>query len=229
MLREEQETLTLIQEVLGKNKVAEEKFYYRNKEIIEDYIRYKLPKVNSDDFDDCVQYILIKIFFNLDKYDPEKSSLKSWVIAITKNFMIDAWRANPMICVNNNTVSITNSSPVQATINNSYATSSDITCSCNNTGDLTLTALNNSSNMVFFSNGAYTTACNNVDFENCNSVNYISEQISSQDFTLLNMKYVQGYEYCEIGKEFEISSNTASNRVNYIKTKIKNNLKEIHD
>jgi DNA-directed RNA polymerase specialized sigma24 family protein len=43
------------------------------------------------------------------------------------------------------------------------------------------------------------------------------------------MKYVQGYDYCEIGQEFNISSNTASNRVNYIKTKLKETLEEIRD
>lgn len=60
-------------------------------------------------------------------------------------------------------------------------------------------------------------------FENSNSISYISTQLSPQDFTLLDMKYVQGYDYNEIGKEFNVTSTTISNRVNYIKTKIKKN------
>jgi DNA-directed RNA polymerase specialized sigma24 family protein len=35
------------------------------------------------------------------------------------------------------------------------------------------------------------------------------------------MKYLQGYDYNEIGKEFNVSSSTVSNKVNYIKTKLK--------
>lgn len=226
MLKEEQETLTLIQEVLSKNRVAEEKFYYKYKKIIEDYIKYKLPKVNDDDFDDCVSNILIKIFFNLDKYDSEKSSFKSWVLTVTKHYMIDAWRANPITFVTNGAFTISNNGTVQGMASNSYTVSNDT--AHNIVGDVVFTTSNNSG-LILDSNGTYSTACNNAEFENCNSINYISQQISIQDFTLLNMKYVQGYGYCEIGKEFNLTSNTVSNRVNYIKTKIKNNLKEIHD
>jgi RNA polymerase sigma factor (sigma-70 family) len=66
-----------------------------------------------------------------------------------------------------------------------------------------------------------------MEFENNSSISYISTQISPQDFTLLDMKYVQGYDYCEIGKEFNVTSSTISNRVNYIKTKLKKNNPEI--
>jgi DNA-directed RNA polymerase specialized sigma24 family protein len=41
------------------------------------------------------------------------------------------------------------------------------------------------------------------------------------------MKYVQGYNYCEIGKEFNTTSSTISNKVNYIKTKLKKEFSEI--
>ena len=58
-------------------------------------------------------------------------------------------------------------------------------------------------------------------FDNMSSINYISEQITTQDFTLLDMKYIQGYDYNEIGCEFNVTSSTISNRVNYIKTKLK--------
>ena len=72
-----------------------------------------------------------------------------------------------------------------------------------------------------------TTTCANIEFENNNSVSYISKQLSPKDFTLLDMKYVQGYDYCEIGKEFNVTSSTISNRVNYIKTKLKKNNVEV--
>jgi RNA polymerase sigma factor (sigma-70 family) len=218
MIREEQETLTLIQNVINKDRVAEEKFYNKYKKIIEDYIKYKLPKINNDDFDDCVSNILIKLFYNLDKYDPEKSSFKSWVITITKHYLTDMWRCGTItIRTPNNSIMFTNNNSENFTINN--AQNSSLPEWTNSVVIITSNSMSLNSNCAFSINNA----CN---FENCNSVNYISNQLSSVDFTLLNMKYVQGYEYCDIGKEFNMSSNTASNKVNYIKTKLKKNIAE---
>lgn len=217
MIKEEQETLTLIQGVINKNRIAEEKFYEKYKKIIEDYIKHKLPKVNDEDFDDCVSNILIKIFYSLDKYDPEKSSFKTWVVTITKHYMIDAWRCG--------TISIRQSLDNQVILsNNNSGTFTINNCGANNLmPEWTNSIITTSSNAVNFASNATFTASNTCDFENCNSINHISNQLSPVDFTLLGMKYVQGYEYCEIGKEFELSSSTVSNRVNYLKTILKKN------
>jgi RNA polymerase sigma factor (sigma-70 family) len=67
----------------------------------------------------------------------------------------------------------------------------------------------------------------NIDVENLSSINYVTSQLSEYDYNLLNMKYIQGYNYSEIGKEFNITSTTASNKINYIKSKLKKNNKEI--
>lgn len=56
------------------------------------------------------------------------------------------------------------------------------------------------------------------------NVDRIMNSLSKDDFDLLNMKYVQGYSYSEIGDYFNITSTTASNRVNYLKTKLKKDL-----
>lgn len=95
----------------------------------------------------------------------------------------------------------------------------------------------NSHNPVFENiNVTYTTSTSEFnyynsqceyDFENNNSLSYISTQLTPQDYTLLNMKYLQGYDYNEIGNEFNVTSSTISNRVNYIKTKLKKNNTEI--
>jgi RNA polymerase sigma factor (sigma-70 family) len=176
---------------------------------------------------------------NLNVYDPTKSKFKSWVLSIAKNYMIDRWRLNKVELVGTGTITalgaivVSNDCTIYNTGNNGYNVSSN-TAEVPLNGQIFTTANNVGSiqgnSLTFASNGgSYTSGCNNLEFENCNSVNYVSSQISSQDFTLLNMKYVQGYEYCEIGKEFNISSNTASNRVNYIKTKLKHSLEEIRD
>lgn len=61
-------------------------------------------------------------------------------------------------------------------------------------------------------------------FDNNNTITYISNQLNTDDFTILNMHYILGYSYNEIGSEFNITSSTVSNRVNYIKTKLKNTI-----
>lgn len=155
--------------------------------------------MSNDDLDDCVSGTLIKVFSYLKQYDSEKSSVKTWVLVIAKHYVIDMWRSNTVATSGTSTISLS----TNTTFDNSgnYVTS------------------NNTDNLAFTANSTFT-SCNN-DFENCSSINFISQQISATDYTLLNMKYVQGYDYNEIGKEFNVTSSTISNRVNYIKTKLK--------
>lgn len=145
---------------------------------------------------------------NLKTFDKTKSKFRSWVFSIAKNHMIDKWR--------NTTITLTGSN-----------TNCVYTYSTTGTDSSFIT----SNNTVGIDNGcSYTTTnCCGADseFENCNSINFISDQLSPQDFTLLNMKYVQGYSYNEIGNEFNVTSSTISNKVNYIKTKLKKNNPEI--
>lgn len=212
MLRENQETLTLIQEVLGKKRVAEENFYNKYKKIVEDYMKYKLPKIQrNEDLEDCVSTIMIKIYLSLDKYDPEKSSFKSWVITIAKHYMCDYLKSH----------AVQYSSPMSFTTSYTISTSPH-TYSISNSGNTCdFNEFSSYSSTTHIENPNYVTTSNTVDFENCNSLSHISNQLSTTDYTLLNMKYLHGYDYCEIGKEFNLSSDTVSNRVNYIKTKLK--------
>jgi RNA polymerase sigma-70 factor, ECF subfamily len=61
----------------------------------------------------------------------------------------------------------------------------------------------------------------NSKFENNSTISYLSSQLSKEDYTMLNMKYTEGYDYNEIGRQFNISSTTVSNRINYLKSKLK--------
>jgi RNA polymerase sigma-70 factor (ECF subfamily) len=197
MINKEQEDKILIQNILDGNQIAQEALYKRYRKIVKDFILSKYPTYY--DIDDDVSEILIKIFMNITNFSEHKSKFKSWVLSITKNYMIDKWRC---------------------------------TTACRTTIiSASLTACNYSSS---FFNSTFTT--NNIDnssisnaacgFENSNAVNYISTQLSPQDFTLLDMKYVQGYNYKEIGNEFQLTSSTVSNKINYIKTKLKKNISE---
>lgn len=150
-----------------------------------------------NDIDDDVSEIMIKVFMKLTSFDNTKSKFSSWVFSIAKNHMIDKWRNNTFIT----------SSP------NSVITYTNST-----------TDINNKTECVTFNSIDYHF---DAEIDYCSSINYISSQLSPQDFTLLDMKYVQGYDYNEIGKEFNVTSSTISNRVNYIKTKLKKNNPEI--
>ena len=182
------------------NQVAQEIIYNKYKKVVNDYIQYKYSA--STYIDDDVSEVMIKIFLNLKTFDANKSKFKSWVISIVKNHMIDKWRCSANILTSLNNVNIT-------TLSDGYGTPT-ITGNCYSTY-----TSNSISEMT------------NTNFEHFDSVNFISSQLSPEDYTMLNMKYMQGYNYCEIGKEFNMTSETISNKVNYIKSKLKKNMPEL--
>jgi RNA polymerase sigma-70 factor, ECF subfamily len=186
----EQEDMSLIRNILNGNRQAEETFFNKYSKIVRDFIRSKFNKYNLDDIDDWVADIMIKVFQNISKYDPQKSSIKTWILVITKNYLTDVYRSSANI-----TFTSTDYDYVQS------ITNSAIQYNCNN----------------------YSSSCH---FENTNAINYISTQLTPNDFMLLDMKYVQGYNYKEIGSEFQLTSSTVSNKINYIKTKLKKEMPE---
>ncbi len=211
-----QEDLILIQNSLDGNQVAQKILYDRYKKIIKSYLRSKY--CNYSDLDDDVSEIIIKAFTNLHSFDSGKSQFKSWIISIAKNHMIDKWR--------NKSTTFT-SSANNWYISNDCVYSGSVVIS-SDTVPSTFTITNtNSSDVTLSTSGLFNSTSYCSDIENSSSINYISNKLSSEDFTLLNMKYVEGYDYCEIGKEFNLTSSTVSNRVNYIKTKLKRDMQEI--
>jgi RNA polymerase sigma factor (sigma-70 family) len=210
MIKRGQEDMELVQNILNGNPQAQETLYNKYKKSVKNFLKNKYSFYY--DLDDDVSEIMIKVFVGLNTYDSQKSKFESWVFSIAKNHMIDKWRNNTCIATltTNNTIT--------------YTTSCDMNYDISNNGFITS---NNTGMISAIGNITTTNNCSGSDFENCNSINYISTQLAPQDFTLLEMKYVQGYDYNEIGSEFNVSSNTISNRVNYIKTKLKKNNPEI--
>lgn len=189
------------------NQKAEEILYDRYKIIVNDYLKSKYPK--NYDIDDDISEIMIKVIMNLNKFDINKSKFKTWVITIANNHMIDKWRTNTITITGNNT-------------NYTY-TIGDSTINLTNCDNISTT-----NSGTFNESNISTNYCSaDYDFENCSSINYISTQLSPEDYTLLDMKYIQGYNYNEIGGEFNLTSSTVSNRVNYIKSKLKKDNTEI--
>ena len=198
--------MELIQNILKGNPRAQEVLYDKYKKLVKNFLKNKYSTYN--DLDDDISEIMIKVFLNLQTFDIEKSKFSSWVFSIAKNHMIDKWRSN--------TITLTGS-------NTNYCVSTTTV----NFGDIGF--INSTTADIPDFGNSFTTSnyCIDTEFENCSSINYISTQLSAQDYTLLDMKYVQGYNYNEIGKEFNLTSSTVSNRVNYIKTKLKKNNPEI--
>ena len=86
----------MIQKIITTNNYFDQKeFYDKYKKIVKDYLNTKYP--NNGEIDDDVSEIMIKVFFGLKSYDSTKTKLKTWVINVAKNHMIDKWRANKNI------------------------------------------------------------------------------------------------------------------------------------
>lgn len=202
--------MELIQNTLNGSPQAQEILYEKYGKSVRNFLKNKYSVYY--DLDDDVAEIMIKVFTKLNTFDSTKSKFRSWVFSIAKNHMVDKWR--------NNTLSLTGGS-------NSNCVFSYSTTGAEIGGDSTF--LTTTSTATLDIGGSFTTSCCSADFdfENCSSINFLTNQITPQDYTLLDMKYVQGYDYNEIGNEFNVSSNTISNRVNYIKTKLKKNNPEM--
>ena len=206
MIKESLEDTILIQNILENDKKSEKLLYDKYKKILTDYLNKKYPQ--NSECDDDVSEILIKVFLSLDRFDSSKSKFKTWVFNIAKNFMIDKSRCSFKITNNGNTNNIYLYNGNDTITLNSSEASFDTTVYNGIANDTTFTTSND---------------CDFMNFENSISVNYVSNQLDSCDFSFLNMHYGYGYSYSEIGAEFNVSSNTVSNRVSYIKDKLKKN------
>lgn len=194
------------------NQQAQEILYNKYKKSVKNFLKSKYSIYY--DLDDDVSEIMIKVFLNLKSFDSSKSKFRSWVFSIAKNYMIDKWRSCSSYATTLNNATYTSGTSTDFNCGDVISTSS-------NSGFITTT---NANCLAFTSNSSCTTS--NTAFENCNAINYISSQLSPADFTLLDMKYVQGYNYNEIGSEFQLTSSTISNKINYIKTKLKKSITE---
>jgi RNA polymerase sigma factor (sigma-70 family) len=196
---------------LNGNLRAEGILYEKYQKSVKNFLKKKYSSYN--DLDDDVSEILIKVFMNLQNFDSSKSKFRTWVFTIAKNHMVDKWR--------NTTISLTGSNT------NCVYSYSTTTCGADIGSNNSFITSNNTSAIDVGSSFTTSNCSADYEFENCSSINFISDQISAQDFTMLDMKYVQGYSYNEIGSEFNVTSSTISNKVNYIKTKLKKNNPEI--
>lgn len=163
------------------------------------YLTYK-RKINhflinkygsENEYSDDVSEILIKIFTNLKKFDQTKSKFDTWVYNIAKNYMIDKSKKKK---------------PQHVSFSSNTINSFDFD--------------DDSIKYGIPEPASYLSSPHDI-LETSDSLNFISNQLGVENYSMLTMKYMDGYSYDEIALEFKSSESYISNRVNYSKTKIK--------
>lgn len=184
-------TKELILKTLDGDNKAYEKIYNIYKEKIGGYLFKKYP-YNTEHEDDIAE-ILFKVFKKLKDFDSTKSKFDTWVIMIAKNYMIDKSRKH---------------TPVYVSFTSNTFTADNIAFTNESTATF---------NMIepqSYLNSPHDT------LETSDSLNFISNKISVNDFSMLTMNS-EGYSYDEIAKEFGSNESKISNKLNYTRSKIK--------
>lgn len=194
--------IILVQDIKNGDIHAQEKLYYKYKKRIDKYLSIKYP--NDKDHDDSVSEILIKIFENINQFDNKRAKFHTWATKIANNYMIDKARKNE-------------NNPIQARYDTTSMDGSLCIYSSSPTSDIDLTV--GSTTINDFQPRSFSQP--DTQMENKDALDFISNRIGIKDFHLLNMKYKEGYDYKEIENEMKLSSSTASNRVNYVRSKLK--------
>ena len=78
----------VVRELKAKNETAIEYVVDRYGGLIRSIVRYHLKDFSAC-WDECVNDVLLAIWNNISRFDPEKSSLKNWIGAVTKYRCID--------------------------------------------------------------------------------------------------------------------------------------------
>ena len=183
----------LINKTKRGDKKAQESLYKYFKLKINYFLKKKYPKCDIED--DCSD-ILLKIFEKIDDYDINKSKFNTWVINIAKNHMIDKSRKQKPLYTS-------------FMINNDDDFSNEHLFTTNSFSD----------SYFMYEPTSYYCAPDH-DVEISSSLSYLSTTISSVDLHMFCMKN-SGYNYKEIGLEFNMSESQISNKMNYTKSKLK--------
>jgi len=195
--------IDLIQGIKDGNKKFETLLYDKYKKKLEKFLKKNFPF--EKEHDDCVAEILIKIFENINIYDKSLGKFSTWVYVVANHYMYDKGRKSK-----NQPIRVSLDSGCETlclSSNNFYADTSNLTVNSTMTSNFTPQSFSQP----------------DLDVENKDALDFISNKIGFKDFHLLSMKYGQGYDYNEMEKEMRVSSNTLSNRVSYVKSKIKKN------
>ena len=74
----------------------QERIYIEFKDKVARYVRGKIG--NEHDSEDVVSDVFVKVFNGLSDFDENKASLSTWIFTITRNAVIDYFRASKQFC-----------------------------------------------------------------------------------------------------------------------------------
>ena len=74
----------------------QERIYIEFKDKVARYVRGKIG--NEHDSEDVVSDVFVKVFNGLSDFDENKASLSTWIFTITRNAVIDYFRASKRLC-----------------------------------------------------------------------------------------------------------------------------------
>lgn len=74
----------------------QEHIYIEFKDKVARYVRGKIG--NEHDSEDVVSDVFVKVFNGLSDFDENKASLSTWIFTITRNAVIDHFRASKRLC-----------------------------------------------------------------------------------------------------------------------------------
>lgn len=74
----------------------QERIYIEFKDRVARYVRGKVR--NEHDSEDVVSDVFVKVFNGLSDFDENKASLSTWIFTITRNAVIDYFRASKRLC-----------------------------------------------------------------------------------------------------------------------------------
>lgn len=200
----------LIADTLQGNIKAQSELFELFRNRIDKYLSFKYK--NNVDHSDDVSEISIKIYENLKNFDDSKSKFNTWIHTIANNYMIDKSRKKKPLYVNfsSNTFNLDDLNG-NTTTNVIYNGSTNSTFTTADSFSCTFDMLEPES---------YHQSPHNT-LETNDSLDFISNKIGINEFSMLTMKYKEGYSYDEIAKEFNSDESKISNKVNYSKFKIK--------
>lgn len=202
----------LIAEILEGDFKAQFELFEIYQDKIDKYLSYKFK--NNIDHHDDVSEISIKIFENLKNFDESKSNFDTWIHTIAKNYMIDKSRKKKPVYVS----FTSNTFNTDDILSNTISTNMMYDGGSSNTTFMTSGTINQSFDML--EPESYYLSPHNT-LETKDSLDFISNKIGINEFSMLTMKYKEGYSYDEIAKEFNSDESKISNKVNYSKLKIK--------
>lgn len=74
----------------------QERIYIEFKDRVARYVRGKIG--SEHDSEDVVSDVFVKVFNGLSDFDENKASLSTWIFTITRNAVIDYFRASKRLC-----------------------------------------------------------------------------------------------------------------------------------